>query len=968
METSRWEAAARLCHAALQRPAAERRAFLRDACAGDAALFAEVESLLAHEASAGAFLESSPVGIALRALAGREDTVSQIRASAPQLEGYEVLSLLGVGGMGEVYRAVDMDLGRQVAIKILPDAFASDPERLARFEREAKTLASLNHPNIAQIYGFEKSDGVRALVMELVEGATLADRIAQGPIPIDEALPIARQIAEALEAAHENGIIHRDLKPANIKLRPDATVKVLDFGLAKALEPVAGDVSQSPTITNAMMTRVGVLLGTAAYMSPEQARGKPVDKRSDVWAFGCVLYEMLTSKQAFRGDDITETLASVVRAEPDWEVLPADTPPNIRTLLFRCLQKDTKNRVRDAGDIVIECDQALTTPAAAAATRPTVAFRFSHSSLAIGLAGLLLGGFITAFAVWRLTPAPRLPVSHLTMNLPPGQRLAGLDLTAVALSPDGRRVAYAAIAGGRRQLYLREMDRPEGKPIAGTEGAASPFFSPDGEWLGFFTDDALRKVPIGGGAATILARAFGFGRGASWEGDGSIVFASSSQQGLSLVSSSGGPVRLITTIDRQKGETGHRFPHHLPGGNALLFTVGTGGSWDDARIEVVRLGTGDRKVLIEGGSDARYVPTGHVVYLRGGALMSVPFDLNRLEVTGSPLAIVERILPSTTNTGAAQAAIADSGSLVYVSGGGRPAERTLTWVDRKGTEQPFSLPARGYEVPRLSPDGQRVALDIDEGNKSDVWVYEIPRGTLTRLTLDGGGFSPEWAPDRRKITYASGSGGGSVVFWKTADNSASAEERLASGGNPQIPASWSPSGDTLAFMEFDAVTGRDIWIVSPKDGQKPRPFLRTTFNEAALSFSPDGRWVAFQSDESGRNEVYVQPFPGPGSKVLVSIQGGAEPVWSRDGHELFYRSGDQLIAVAVMLQPTFRASKPQVLFEKPYWRFGFLRNYDVTSDGRRFLFLKESEQAASATHIEVVLNWQEELKRLVPTD
>jgi len=485
---------------------------------------------------------------------------------------------------------------------------------------------------------------------------------------------------------------------------------------------------------------------------------------------------------------------------------------------------------------------------------------------------------------------------------------------------------------------------------------------------GFFTVNTLRKVPIGGGSATILAPVFNFGRGASWEGDGSIVFAPHSSQGLSLVSAAGGAVRLLTTPDRQKGEASHRFPHHLPGGSALLFTVGTGGSWDDARIEVVRLGTGDRKVLIEGGSDARYVPTGHLVYLRGGALMSVPFDLNRLEVTGSPLAIVEGVLPSTNNTGATQAAFAHSGSLVYVSGGGRPGERTLTWVDRKGTEQPFPLPPGGYEYPRLSPDGQRVALDIDEGNKSDVWVYEIPRGTLTRLTLDGGGLSPEWAPDGRKITYASDKGGGSRIFWKTADNSGSAEELLASGGNPQSSASWSPNSDTLAFTEFDTVTKGDIWVVSPKDGQKPRPFLRTPFDEATPSFSPDGRWMAFQSDESGRNEVYVQPFPGPGSKVLISIQGGTEPAWSRDGYELFYRSGDQMIAVAIMLQPTFRASKPQVLFEKPYWSFGFLRNYDVTSDGRRFLFLKESEQAATATHIEVVQNWTEELKRLVPVN
>ncbi len=914
-----------------------------------------------------------------------------------RLGSYEILSLLGAGGMGEVYRARDTKLNRDVAIKVLPDLFAADPERLARFRREAQVLAALNHPNIAHIYGLEESNSVRALVMELVEGATLAELLGSaldaaapnarearqavgvgphgqlrkaGPLPVDQALPIAKQIADALEAAHEQGVTHRDLKPANIKVRDDGMVKVLDFGLAKLAAPLASEaaamaLSQSPTLTTPAATLAGVILGTAAYMSPEQARGRTVDKRTDIWAFGCVLYEMLTGKQAFRGEDITEILAAVVKTEPDWQALPADVPSNIRTLLFRCLQKDIKKRVRDAGDIVIECEEALAAPATSVAAPATVAPILSRRSLVVGFAGLLLGGLITGLAVWRLNPAPTAPVSRFTMILPPGQRLAGLYQTAVAFSPDGRRLAYVASAGSPQQLYLREMDSFEGSPVAGTEGAVNPFFSPDGQWVGFFTVDRLKKVSISGGPPVILARVEDFGRGGSWGNDGNIIFASRFDSGLSLVSAAGGTVQSLTTKDRQKAEGSHRFPHHLPGGGGVLFTVGTGGSWDDARIEVLKLGTGERKVLIEGGSDARYVPTGHLVHLRAGTLMAVPVDLDRLEVTGPPVALVEGVLPSTDNTGAAQASFADPGSLVYVSGGGQAGERTLAWVDRTGTEQSLQLPPRSYRHPRLSPDGQRVVLDIDKGNGGDVWVYDLPRGTLTRLTFEATNAFPVWASNGKKVTFESTKAGPTNLFWKPADGSG-AQERLTTSENTQNPGPWSPDGETLAFTEADPATGSDIWVLSLKDGRKSQPFLRTPFNEGNLVFSPDGHWVAYQSNESGRDEVYVQPFPGPGSKGLVSTQGGTEPVWSRDGHELFYRSGDKMMVVATMIQPAFRASKPEVLFEKPHYVLPLLRNYDVTSDGRRFLMLKESEQVAAATHINVVLNWFEELKRRVP--
>ena len=537
-----------------------------------------------------------------------------------RLGPYEILSSLGAGGMGEVYRARDTKLKRHVAIKILPSSLAADSDRLARFQREAEVLASLNHPNIAAIYGLEDADGVKALVMELVEGEDVSQRIARGPIPIDEALPIAKQIAEALEAAHEQGIIHRDLKPANIKLRQDGAVKVLDFGLAKLAHvgPSAGpsDVTASPTITSpAMMTGVGVLLGTAAYMSPEQAKGREADKRSDIWAFGCVLYEMLTGARAFPGDEMMETLASAVRAEPDWHALPAHTPSKIRTLVFRCLQKDMKKRTRDAGDIVIELDEALAAPAMSTAARPTTTPILSRRSLLLGLTALVLGGVITGLADWRLKPASAAAVNRFTVVLPPGQRLAGLAQAAIAFSPDGRRFVYVASAGGPQQLYLREMDSLEGKPIPGTEGAANPFFSPDGQWVGFFTNSRLKKASLSGGRTQELARVTAFGWGGTWGSDGNVIFASHGDSGLSLVSEAGGPVQTLTKLG-QEGERSHRFPHYLPGGGALLFTVGTGGSWDDARIEVLKVGSRERTVLIEGGSDARYVPTGHVVFRR----------------------------------------------------------------------------------------------------------------------------------------------------------------------------------------------------------------------------------------------------------------------------------------------------------------------------------------------------------------
>ncbi len=880
-----------------------------------------------------------------------------------KLGSYEILSLLGRGGMGAVYRARDSKLKREVAIKVLPDEFSRDSERIARFQREAEVLASLNHPRIASIYHLEEAGGSQFLVLELVEGETLAERVARGPIPVDEALVLAKELAEALEAAHEKGIIHRDLKPANIKLTSESQVKILDFGLAKAFAATPADtsMSNSPTLSIAA-TRAGVILGTAAYMSPEQARGRNTDRRTDIWAFGCVLYEMLSGKTAFHGEDTTEILAAVVKSEPDWTALPRDISPILRKLLHRCLEKDIRKRTRDAGDIGIECEEALSASTESAAASETIVQGPSLRWIFVGLAGLLLGGLIAGGAVWQLRPHRAAPVGRFALMLPPGQRLGGLEQTAIAFSPDGSRLVYVARAGGAQQLYVREIDNLQTRPLAGTEGAINPFFSPDGQWVAFFTVNKLKKVSINGGPPVSVASADNFGRGGAWRSDGTIVFAPGFASGLSIVNSAGGNVQNITTL--KNGEGSHRFPHLLGDTGYILFTVGTGGSWDDARIEVLKPGTNERKLLIEGGSDARYLPTGHLIYQRAGNLMAVPFDVKQLSVTGSPVSLVDGLLPSTDNTGAAQAAFADLGSLIYVSGKGRVPQRTLAWMDRKGNDQPLDLPSRTYRHPRVSPDGRRLLVDIDEGNKADIWIYDFVRGNLARETFDGNAAFGMWTPDGKKVTFQSQRSGHLNIYWKTIDTTGT-EDRLTTSQHEQNPDSWSPDGSVLAFDELDPVTGMDIWIVSLKGDRTPKPFVKTPFNEANLSFSLDGRWVAYQSDESGRDEIYVQPFSGPGNKELVSVEGGTEPLWSRDGHELVYRNGDKMMSVAVTLQPAFRTSKPVVLFERPMWIYPYYPHYDVSPDGRRFMMIKENEEAAAATGMTIILNWLEEVKQKV---
>ncbi|MCH8267337.1 MAG: serine/threonine-protein kinase [Acidobacteria bacterium] len=899
-----------------------------------------------------------------------------------QLGTYEILSHIGSGGMGDVYRARDTKLRREVAIKVLPDAFAQNPERLARFEREAHLLAALNHPNIATIHGLEESGGTHYLIMEMVPGDTLAERIQHdGAVPIEEALGIATQIAEALEHAHEKGVIHRDLKPANVKVTPDGKVKVLDFGLAKAFagDAPGTDLSSLPTLS-ASVTREGVILGTAAYMSPEQARGKEVDKRTDIWAFGCVLYELLTGRQAFQGESITDIIAAILKGEPEWQALPETTPAKVRDLLRRCLQKDLRRRQQHIDDARIEMEEALSTPATAGPAAAPIPARTSwRQVLPWGIVFLVVGAIIASIAVWNLNPEAPRPVSRFALTLSETELLGsaagyGLNEPVVALSPDGTRLVYVA----NQQLYLRPMDSLEARLISGTEGAISPFFSPDGQWVGFFAEGKLKKVSVSGGAVLTLCDAPG-SRGGSWGTDKTIVFGKLGA-GLLQVSAAGGTPQELTTL--KEGEAQHFYPHSLPGGKAVLFNVRTG-LIETSRIEVLLLETGEQRELIQGGTHARYVPTGHLVYAQAGTpgtLLAVPFDLERLEVTGNPVPIVEGVMQLNTSY-LAQFSFSHLGTLVYVpAASDLQGGMTLVWVDRTGAVEPLAAPPRQYRNPTLSPDGQRLAVTIP-GLPPDVWVYDIARHTLIRLTFEGDNRLPIWTPDGKRVTFRSNRAGGPWnLFWKSADGSGTAE-RLATSERTQTPSSWSPDGRLLAFYDRiftggTSTTEGDIWVL-PLEGDpstssgragKPQPFLQTQFYEAAPMFSPDGRRLAYVSNESGKNEVYVQPFPGPGGKRQISTDGGAEPVWARNGRELFYRNGSQMMAVEIATEPTFSAGLPRLLFEGNFQpSAASLANYDVTPDGQRFVMIQEGAPDSPPPQINVVLNWFEELKRRVPS-
>jgi len=858
-----------------------------------------------------------------------------------RLGTYEITALLGKGGMGEVYRARDTKLKRDVAIKILPGEFSRDADRVSRFQREAEVLASLNHPNVAAIYDLQEADGSRYLVLELVEGETLADRIARGPIPVEEALDIAKNICEALEAAHEKGIIHRDLKPANVKITPEGRVKVLDFGLAKIFSDEAANVSvsQSPTLISAASTP-GIILGTAAYMSPEQARGTTVDKRTDIWAYGCVLYEMLAGQPAFSGSDVADILAAVLRAQPQWSALPPDLGARVRESVERCLQKNPLERWRDIGDVGLQIRSALADNGgrlgqAVGAGRSS---RSVHTTLLAVAFTFCLTLILVAGVAWLVWPRGQVssPV-RLEVSLPPDVRPAEM-----ALSPDGRRLAF--VANGR--MYTRALDEAQVRSVPGTEGAIDGgFFSPDGQWLAFFTNDQLKKVALNGGAAISLANVSD-GLSGTWAPGDRIFFGVAGPSGLFQLSAGGGMPESAAKLESYQDLD---YPEVLPGGEWLLFSAQRNSAVSiQFDILAQSLVTGERKVVLKGGKFARYSSTGHLIYEQLGSLYAVTFDAVKVSVTGPPTPLGEHVATDISFFSPVLFALARNGTLAFVPG--RDAsKRHLVWVDRTGHAEPLkSLPQRAYAAPRLAPDAQRIMTLFED--TGDLWIFDM-RGSSIRLTKDGLSVRAVWSADSSQVAYSSGrvnrAEPGPAIFQETAGAIWSVFSTPSDGGGEGSEITNSNSKETVTLA-----------------AQVVR----------AESVSPDGRWAAYVSNESGRDEVYVRPHPGPGGKFPVSTSGGIQPAWGRNG-ELFYRNGDRMMAVPVSTMPTLKIGQPKVLFEGDY-ELGpggprTNSNYDVTPDGQRFLMVApestaDTGQPAFRPNINIVLNWFEELKRRVP--
>jgi len=905
---------------------------------------------------------------------------------------YRVESELGSGGMGVVYEASDTRLGRKVAIKLLHASLVQDAERMARFEREARVLASLNHANIAAIHGLEESDGVKFLVLEYVPGDTLAERIDQGTLPLKDALEICRQVADGLDAAHETGIVHRDLKPANIKITPDGKVKVLDFGLAKAVEAFPAPDGEGATVT-ADMTRVGVVVGTPFYMSPEQACGKPVDRRTDVWAFGCVLFETLAKRRTFTGDTMTQVLAAVLEKEPDWGALPAALPENIRALLHRCLTKDRYHRLRDIGDARLELEEALTARAAtgdAPSARRRIPWAAVATALAVGLAGI-------GTWAWLQFRAPDAPsVVRFSHQLPPGHTMTPGWNPSVMFSPDGGSLAFDYEVDGVVTAFQRPINALEQKPLGGVKHLGAPIYSPDGRWVAMVDtmDQKLKKVAVGGGAPVPLVTTDMYGRG-DWGRDGFIYFTDRYPGAIQRIPETGGAPQPVTSLNMQKREFTHRHAQILPGGKAIIFTVVSAGmeTYNDARIELQTIDTKQRKILVQNGFGPRYSPSGHIVYANAGSLYAVPFNLSTLEVTGLPVNVIDGVQMST-NTGAADFDVSATGALAYVPGVAEGGERTLVWVDRRGTAETVPLPPRSYLFPRISPDGKSIVVEV-EGATHNLYSYDPARTVLTQLTTDGLSHAPVWTPDGQNICYRSWKAG-TMTMWSMPADQSRQGERLTTVGARQSAVSVSPDGRYLAYNqmadttpagamaaggmadagnggESSMGTGTDIWIL-PLQGtdRTPRAFKQSTFDEASAKFSPDGRWVAYCTDRTGRSEVYVEPWPGPGMRIQLSSDGGTDPLFSRNGREIFYRNGDKMMLVRVSMAGQFSAGPPTVLWTGHY-SLGLSSscgppgvssaNYDVSTDGQRFLMIKDQDEGAGSTSLVVVLRWADELKR-----
>ena len=973
MTASRWQRIEELFHEAGAHPPERRLAFLDAACDGDSDLRREVISLL--EQQDGSWLREG-----LPALASAVMTpAARITLEGRQLGPYVLGPVIGSGSMGDVYQARDAKLGRDVAIKVLPGTLADHPERRNRSEREARILAALNHPNIAAIYGLEESDGLRGLVLELVDGVTLKDKLAGGVrLSLSDALSIARQIASALEAAHQKGVVHRDLKPANIKITGSGLVKVLDFGLAKIESPEG----TAPGALSVLATSDGVVLGTVAYMSPEQARGSPVDKRTDIWAFGCVLFEMLSGVRPFAGDSAADVLGGITTRDPDWDRLPADTSAPVRHVLRRCLAKDPARRYHDIADARIDLEESES----AAAPLPTMSQRdLSPTSTvtrhAHTFVPVLIGAALVAaagIAAWLSFSAPRAQQprvpARVAIALPSDIALYNIGRgSSVAVAPDGQRIVYVGLSAGRRQLYGRAISGSASTRIAGTEGAVSPFFSPDGRWIGFIDANpggSLMKIPAEGGTAVTVVHSQNDGRGgfavqsATWAEDDTLVFAAINPAGRGLwrVSANGGtPARLTTP---RAGEGNHLWPQVLPGGRTVLYTAWNNTGFAGGRIMVESPDTGEHTTLVESASYGRIVsaPGGGpwLVYARPEGLYAASFNFDTLTVAGPATPVVDGV--GTNSSGGAHFSVSPTGLLAYVPGGLDELDKTAVWVDRNGAVQEIGvMPGLGF-VFRLSPEGRRLARPGATGPTRDLWIDDLERrGTPTRLTAGASVGSVCWTPDGRRVIYALGTPV-SNLYWKAADGSG-ADERLTRSDHDQRLGSVSPDGQTLVYSQLSPKQGTDLWLLPLAGPAEPRQLLATPFAELDPVISPDGRWVAYRSNMSGeRFEVYLTPLAGGGRQFAVSHGGGQAPLWSRDGRELYYRdrdpaAGGNMMAVSVHLsgeEP--RIGTPRVLFPSPYQGEG-----DVAPDGRFFL-LKQTPEESRSRAIELIINWFDDLE------
>jgi serine/threonine-protein kinase len=883
------------------------------------------------------------------------------------LGSYQIVERLGAGGQGHVYRAVDTTLDREIAIKVLPAAFVADPARLKQFQQEAKLLAAASHPNIAAIYAIEEFEEVRFFTQELVPGRTLARLIEAGPMDLEDTLEIARQVAAALEMAHERRLIHRDLKPSNIMVKPDGGVKVLDFGLALPVDREDDDedyaISEStPTISR---TADSIIVGTAPYMSPDQARGRMVDQRTDIWSFGCVIYECLTGSRPFKGETLLDTLSAIVRSEPDWDALPAATPRRLRDLLRRCLRKRVSDRIQHIGDARIVIEEILENPlptaamsAAGSDAQPAPAARRNAWpwAIAAALGGLVLG----AAAVMWTQQGPTQPPLRLAVMLDPA-RLDFDNSTTIAISPDGTGVVYAARDGDMR-LYYSALDAFEPVPIEGTEGARDPFFSPDGQWVGFFSRDfKLAKVPLSGGVIVPICDVPVTDLGATWLEDDTIVYATfSTGAGLMQVPASGGEPQSITELSITAGDTNHAYPSALPG-QALLFTVQNASG---SSVAVLDLETGERRTVIEVANDARYVSSGHLLFAQQGALLAVPFDIETREVAGTPRPVVDDLFG--TEREATAYAVSATGVLVYAPGGADPRTDRFVWVDRTGNVEPLGLGPGSYGHPRLSPDGTQLAYDSPREGGQDIWVYDIGRLTQTRLTSEGDNVMPVWTPDGSRVMFAaSGHGLAPALYWHRADGQGEIS-MVWQGDHSLWPLSYQQ--ESIAFYELNPETGRDIWTMTVAEGQptEPAKLQASRFNERSPMLSPDARWVAYVSNQSGRDEVYVKGLYDENLTYTISNGGGREPLWSADGREIFYRDGDFLMVVPVISGNTLQVGSIGVVFQGVYKRDHTVANqyYDISPDGRRFLMIEEDASLRGPDRLHVIVGFGDELRRL----